>query len=123
MAGLEQLAPSSVFDIFSFDGIETMKCETEAGIALFHDGYGEIYGLTSSSSISITDHSTENRELLDVQCAIIIGGTRDEEVIALDYRLDVNNPVVVLGYWEGDCACRWRTLALDFVTFAERLGL
>jgi hypothetical protein len=80
-----------------------------------------IYGCASSSR---TGQEIIEPGILDVDKAIFIAMNWDEEGICLDYRPSLENPRVVSGILEKNKNCIWwKTIAKDFKSFADDLGL
>lgn len=117
---LAQMTGAERPEDFTFYSLDGMIRETAGNVDLWKEGYGQIYGLTSSS----TPNQLSNPEFLDVDRAVLIAGNWNEEIIALDYRENLDEPKVVCGTWPGGRAPgQWKVIATTFNEFGERLGL
>lgn len=95
--------------------------ENAANILLAQDeAMCRIYGLDSSNR---TGKPITNPEILDVDKAIIICCSYDEDAVCLDYRASMEEPQVVASTGEGSEPLRWKVIAPNFKHFAEQLGL
>jgi len=107
---------------FNFESFDGMKLETEGARNLASDEEtSAIYNLYSSK-----EHPSykKNEGTLDVDLAVLIAVNWDEEAIFLDYRVDRNEPSVMLAYWlTEDGPQSHRLLAEDFASFAAKVGL
>ena len=105
---------------FRFASLDGLIRATAANIELRKRPYGHLYGLTSSND----PNAPRDSDLLDVDRAVLIAGNYDEEVIALDYRENLDEPKVVANTpFPHQGPARWRVIALTFDEFADRLGL
>ena len=102
--------------VYGFDGIDMIKQESSPARQLDNNHIDELYCMGSSKHRNkpITD-----LHILDVDNALLIAGNYDEEIIALDYRLDPLNPRVLGSFHP----CDWILLADTFAEFAEKIGL
>jgi len=100
------------YDGLRLYNIDSIKRESQPS-HLYKD-LGELYAMSSSicSGEQISD-----LHILDVDMALLIAGNYDEEIIALDYRVDSSTPRILgfFGYWV--------LLANSFAEFAEKTGL
>lgn len=105
----------------NFDFLTTnhIARETQAWHWLLEQGLGDIYGITSTPMLN------QRPEFLDVTLALVIAMNLDEEIIGLDYRQNIEEPVVVFSVWPttGKDPCQWQVLANTFREFADKLGL
>ena len=104
---------------YSFLDIPEIVTETGSLFRIFEEGQGELYGLASSrrSGRAITEE-----HLLDIDRAVMIALDSSDHAICLDFRASETSPSVVLADKEEDSIV-WRTIAEDFETFVNRLGL
>jgi hypothetical protein len=63
------------------------------------------------------DMASEN---YDVAKVVLIAYNQEDDIVCLDYRFNSNNPQVVIWDWVDE---KWRVIAPDFDTFAQKSGL
>ena len=86
------------------DDEEFAKCEADLG-----------WASSKRTGKLITDTTK-----LDVSKAVLIAYNEEDDIVCLDYRLDAENPQVVVRDWANK---KWCVIAPDFDTFAKKLGL
>ena len=60
---------------------------------------------------------------MDIDQAVVITVNSAEDVICLDYRVELSNPKVAANQWNADQQIwAWQTIVPDFVTFWEAIA-
>lgn len=77
---------------------------------------GELYATSSSKR---TGKPITELHILDADNALLFAVNHDEEALALDYRVDVNNPRILGSFEPKD----WVLLADSFGEFVNKVGL
>ena len=80
----------------------------------------KIYGMASSKKVG---GDIEETFTLDVDNAVCIALNSEEDLVYLDYRLNPDNPRVLVSEWTDGEGLRWHVIAPDFETLARKLGL
>lgn len=122
VSALYQISHIKRPETLTFDGLAGMQRETEACKRIARDErLAEIYGVRSSKHLA---SAISEQGFLDVDLAVMIAGNYDEEGLFLDYRVSLQDPRVVEGYWKSDMdLLRHREVAPSFNEFARALGL
>lgn len=123
VASLRKLVPSDMVVTGGFFGglklfnIEAITRETLGTKSILDDAeMATIYAIGSSKR---SKKAINDLRIYDIDKGLFIAGNLDEETIALDYRVDPNDPRI-LGFFE---SFRWVLLANSFAEFAEKVGL
>jgi len=121
LATLRRLVPEDV-EVYGcflggmhFYGVEGIERESQP-THLLEDDMARLYAIGSSKR---TGKPITDLHILDVDSALSIAGNHDEEVIALDYRVDPLNPRVLGSFHPKD----WVLLADTFAEFLEKIEL
>jgi hypothetical protein len=101
------------FELFT---VEKMASNTKTMVATFEQR-AELFQLSSSARGEL---EASNVDRLDVDRAILIGATFEEEFLALDYRSD--NPCIRVTDYSSK-PMKWREIAVDIESFANILRL